>query len=689
MAIIPRVSDADWIKQSFLLSEKAITDQDMVRRTLTTAALKFTDTTIGGNFAINPPPQYTRHADIKMGGQSQLVFKRSTGTIEQRSSDDIGGTQKTAYRMNTGSRGMGRYYSEALDDNGQYVTMRFGVPEFNSLMTFFGNFYDARAASIARTGRGPSLMYNVGTVAGTVLALPFLPFIAMGRIAKFFMQSPPSKFYYLKPAMPLYWKAVTTMLNGIGVNLGIVPAAMSPQQNKMYDNPIGFAGGNATAQAYHRWQPDLINEHGMIDPYAVATRAQRLANRYNVAVRSALDDTGVFPIRTIWERIADVMQQNVESNRSLTAYVEAYAALEGNQYNEEKADATEQVENRSRWEWGSKFSEFFEGERRDGASFVTFRVDFTNTADESFSNSTRESDLASKINSMSSSNRSMRFSLADGNFGEGAISNAIETVVGGTKDVLLGLADSMRVSGLAALAGSALVDMPKMWDASTANLPRMDFNIELRSPYGNKFSRMRNLYLPLTMLLAGALPLSAGRHAFTSPFICEAYCRGRAAIRLGMIDSISISRGVGNLGWNADDEPLGIDVRLSIVDMSSVLHMPISTYYEALEGAITTAGASIGSAVAGPAGGQFGAQAASLLTASAFDEDNSYTDYLSVLGSLSFQDMVYPTNRWRLNVANQMAEFKSWRSPARWANWAMGTLPGRLLNAVSENTDRP
>lgn len=687
MALIPRVSDADWIKQSFLLNEKAITDMDMVRRTLTTAALKFTDTTIGGNFAINSPPQYTRHADIKMGGQSQLVFKRSTGEV-MRSGDDTGKGQQTAYRINTASRGMGRYYSEALDDNGQYVTLRFGIPEFNSLMTFFGNFYDARAASIARTGRGPSLMYNIGSVAGTVLALPFLPFVAMGRIAKFFMQSPPSKFYYLKPAMPLYWKAVTTMLNGIGVNLGIVPSAMSPAQNKMYGNPSTIHNPNVAAQ-YHKWQPDVINEYGMIDPYAVATRAQRLANRYNVGVREALDQTNMFPIKTIWERIAELMQQNVQEQRSLTAYVEAYATLEGNQYNEEKKDATEQVENRSRWEWGSKFADFFEGERRDGASFVTFRVDFTNTADESFSNSTRESDLASKINSMSSANRSMRFSIADGNFGDGAVANLLEGVIGGAKDIVSGLADSLQVSGLAALAGSALVDMPKMWDASTANLPRMDFNIELRSPYGNTFSRMRNLYLPLTMLLAGALPLSTGRHAYSSPFICEAYCRGRAAIRLGMIDSISISRGTGNLGWNADDQPLGIDVRLSIVDMSSVLHMPISTYYEALEGAIATAGASIGSAVAGDAGGQAGAQAASLLTASAFDEDNSYTDYLSVLGSLSFQDMVYPTNRWRLNVANQMAEFKSWRSPARWANWTMGTLPGRMLNAISENTDRP
>lgn len=696
---ITRPSDTEWIKQSFLLEDKWIDDADMVRRTLTSAAFKFTDTTIGGNFAINAPPQFTRHADIKMSGAARnMVFLRSTGEATRSADDIAANTGATDRWRGPTSTGMGRLYSEMIDDNGQYVTIRFGVPEYNSLMTFFGNFYDHRAATIARTGRGPGLLFNLGNVVGVALSLPFLPGIVMGRLWKFFTQSPPSKFYYLKPAMPLYWKAVTSMMNGIGVNLGIVPSSMSDNQVKMFENPETLKNNPAVAAKYHAAFPDLISEYGMIDPYAVATRAQRLANRYNIAVRQALDETGggggLLPIKNIWEKISTLMTRAADPTSArpqldLDAYVMAYSELEGNKYDEDTKEPNEQTGNRERWQWGSQFADFFEGERRDGASFITFKVDYAPTADESFSNRTRESDLSSRINSMSSSNRSARFSVADGNFGDGAITNLIETTVGGVKDVVMGIAQGMSATGLAALAGSALVDIPKMWDASEANLPRMDFTIELRSPYGNDFARMRNLYLPLCMLLAGALPISTGRHAFTSPFICEAYCRGRAAIRLGMIDSISITRGTGNVGWTQDHKPLGIDVRLSIVDMSSVLHMPISNYYEVLGGAISTLGAKAGSAVGGDAGGQFGAQAASLLTASAFDEDNSYTDYLSVLGSLSFQDMVYPTNRWRLNVANQMQEFKSWRSPARWANWVMGTLPGRMLNAVSQNTDRP
>ncbi len=688
-----RLRDEEWVKQSFLLPEHAITDADMVRRTLTTAAFKFTDTTIGGNFAINTPPQYTRYADIKVGGQpNERVFMRVGGS-RKRSRDDGDGspypkdprtglTPKNKWRRATASRGMGRYYSEALDDNGQYVTMRFGVPEYNSLSRFFATFYDHDASTLARTGRGGSLLYMIGQGAGIMLALPFWPAIQGGRVIRFLTQTPASKFYYMKPAMPLYWSAVSKIINGISINLGLVPPSLSPKQFELYQNP-GMAWDKGVAERYHQWAPDVINEYGIIDPFAVATRAQRLSNRYNEEIRESVGSRGWEGINT---KINRWLEMQIDSGRpehvNLDAYVRAYADLPENQPKPDSSDGAtaETVDNRERYSLGTGFWSFLRGERRDGASFVTFRIDFTNTADESFQNSTRESDIAQKINSMSSSNRSIRFNVAEGNLGDGAIAGLIETTLGMAKDVVMGVADGLQISGLAALAGSALVDIPKMWDASTANLPRLDFTIQLRSPYGNVMSRMRNLFLPLSMLLAGALPLSTGRHSYTSPFLCEAYCRGRAAIRLGMIESLSITRGVGNLGWNQEDQPLGIDVRVSIVDMSSIVHMPIASFFNAVEGAITQAGAAVG--------GTTGAIIASALTKSAWDEDNSFTDYLAVLGSLSFQDFVYPTSRWRINVANQMAEFRSWRSPARWANWIMGTFPGRVVNAFSENTDR-
>lgn len=77
--------DSDWLRQSFLLPKGAIDSRDAVRRTFTEASRKFTDTTLGGNYAINCPPQFTRFADRKRHRKGM-------------------------------SRGMGRYYTETQVD---------------------------------------------------------------------------------------------------------------------------------------------------------------------------------------------------------------------------------------------------------------------------------------------------------------------------------------------------------------------------------------------------------------------------------------------------------------------------------------------------------------------------------------------------------------------------------------------
>src|SRR5690606_23738872 len=74
----------------------------------------------------------------------------------------------------------------------------------------------------------------------------------------------------------------------------------------------------------------------------------------------------------------------------------------------------------------------------------------------------------------------------------------------------------------------------------------------------------------------GALPLSTGQHSYTSPFLCQLFDRGRAQTRLGMIDSISITRGMHNLAFNRIGEPMSVEVSFSVVELSNILHMPIA-----------------------------------------------------------------------------------------------------------------
>ena len=62
-----RVKDSSWLRQSFITSWRSLDAVDRSRRTHSNAFDKFTDTTPGGNFSINSPPQFTRYADMKVG----------------------------------------------------------------------------------------------------------------------------------------------------------------------------------------------------------------------------------------------------------------------------------------------------------------------------------------------------------------------------------------------------------------------------------------------------------------------------------------------------------------------------------------------------------------------------------------------------------------------------------------------
>jgi hypothetical protein len=784
----PKIKNSDWIQQSFILRPTAINDGDMQRRLMTMAAWKFTDTTAGGNFSINNPPQYTRFADIKTGG---FTLDDPKSGLSSRAGGRLGSVQGRyltggknmgeSVPKPFGSRGMGRFYSEQIDDNGVYVHLRFGVPEFNSLTQFFGAFYDPQASAFARTAKGSSVLYTAGKIAGAVVTLPLQPAVLFGKVYRFMSGIPASKFYYLKPSMAMYWTAVNTIANGIAVNMGLIPkwttfgseeysSGQRAAQRSLYSeyaaNYSGSAGNilnpaqiQADQNSVFDNQNDALfsgkNGNGGIDVRAIALRAQALAMKSGLRAVKALESV---------EDLADYRQAIITAqnatrgegyvpSRSFDAYIQSYLGVSKNNLKGKAEAATEQVEQRQQYnsvddngrlaaisgktvdvsailgipqsspgsgtppEGGTPTGtpssstgpssdsggalnsvttaakEFFEkyGEAaiNEGSEFITFKVDNQNNSSESFSSSVRESDIASRINSASSTARETRFSLAEGNVGSGAIAGTIEAALGGIKNVVSGAADSVGISGIATLAGSAFVDIPKHWENSISQMPTAEYTIQLRTPYGNKMSRMQNLYIPLAMLLAGALPLSTGPHSYTSPFICEVYSKGRVAIRLGMIQSLTISRGQGNVGWTPDGEPLGIDVTFSIVDMSSIMHMPIAAGLTNWDKFLGTASEAVGTGVGAVTGSASASdkaiEYAMAVSGGVYDEDSTYTDYLGILGSLSLQEMVLSNEaKWTLRRTAKRVNYQTWRSPANLAIWTFGSdnKIGRVMQAL-------
>lgn len=620
--------DVEWVRRSFLVPTRAIRSGDARRELFRNAAFKFTDTTLGGNFAINPPPQFTKFADP--------IVKS----------------------IHSASKGMGRYYSEAIDDNSFNIHMGFGVPAFNSLSRFFTTYYDPGMSSLARTGRGRGIFYALGRIGGFVVTAPFLVAIITGRLIRFSSGIPSGKYYYMKPTMPLYWAAVNQIANIIATNMRIAPVLLDPLNKLNEAEDPGYS--QADIARYHEMLGEIYSKRGGIDVYAVANRSQRLNDRYYSRMIEAVE--AAESNSALRERISAFINEDLgsvgssemvkltnESEISIENYINAFESTGAS----EMDGGTSELGEESADGWWSGAAKFFMADVRDGSRWITFRVNNGgDSVSESVSNSTKEPSIKSTMNSMSSSSRDKRFSLAGGNIGDGLGARTIQSIIGAVGDIFAGGLDSMGASGLMQLSGTAFADIPDIWDDSSFNFPTSSYTIELRSPYGNKMARFQNLYIPLSMLLAAALPLSTGKNSYTAPFLCELFSRGRNQIRLGIIDSLEITRGVGNLAWTAEGAPLGIDVTFTVKDLSSVLHMPLR------------------------------------MGADLIEEDNAFNDYMATLGNLSLIDQVYPTRKLALAVSRRLTQLSTLRSPARWASIASATLPARIINSFTRVTAR-
>lgn len=692
------VKDASWIRQSFAVPNSALdpTAGDLVRRTFSTNQTKFTDTSLGGNFAINPPPQFTRTCDLRP--QNNRLAN---------------------------SKGQGRWYSENIDDNSQLIFIRCGVPEFNSLTTFFTGFYNTGAGQLARTGRSTGVFYALGRAVGfAVSVMNWLPLAVhlLGIGYRFFLGKPSSKFYYLKPTMPLYWNAVQTIVNQIAVNRGIVPriGQDNSKVGAQQDLSQGYQWDDSARAAFAQGSPDIFGAGGEINVYAMATRAMRLQHRYYNAMEQAASEATLSTPADLTAAFTKVMTETYsDSPPDFARYLAAWSGSadangqpsssgipEGtpaapaatsttdasgdnggsNASNDSSSASTpdSSVEALITSETASDgFGKFLTAEMDDGSEFACFRVNATGSVGESFSSSVADSEIANKINSMSSSSRSTSFDFAGGDILGGVAGKAIGAVLGAVKDVASGIADSLQVSGLAALAGAAFVDIPKHWESSSASLPHASYTINLVSPYGNAMSQMMNIHIPLAMLLAMALPLSTGKQSYTSPFLIELYDKGRCQTRLGIVDQISITRGTGNLGFTNEGHVMAVDVSFSVLDLSSVMHMPIT---QGISFSAAAAGAAAGGLLAG-VGGAVGGFALGAIAAGSFDEDTVFTDYMALLGGMGLADQIYPWKKYKLNLTKTMTNFKTWTSWAHFASWMGNTPPARLASMIYKGVE--
>jgi len=159
------------------------------------------------------------------------------------------------------------------------------------------------------------------------------------------------------------------------------------------------------------------------------------------------------------------------------------------------------------------------------------------------------------------------------------------------------------------------------------------------SPYDNFQNYARH------MLLAGALPLSTGKSSYTSPFLCSITSQGVQNVKLGMITSLSITRGTTNLPFTKTRKPLGLDVSFTVTDFSTLVTAPITK-------------------------GVF-----SDLLKFGMDDASPMGRYLSTLAGRDIQTDKYALNKLGMRLARARANLYSIVSPSR-----VGSVVGSVLN---------
>lgn len=201
---------------------------------------------------------------------------------------------------------------------------------------------------------------------------------------------------------------------------------------------------------------------------------------------------------------------------------------------------------------------------------VAFYVNAETSISESFSNSTSESVLKSKLNEFSDIGREIQF--ISGGLGLGPKFDTTKLTEGQQSDsnntgMISSFINNLKSASKTIFAGGKLI-FPSLWGDSDYSAPSNNVSIRLTCPDYDKVSWYLNIGVPLMHLIALAAPRQAGPNGYVSPFLCKAFYKGIFNVNMGLIGSLQISKGQEG-GWTIDNLPTVVDVQLEIKDLYS------------------------------------------------------------------------------------------------------------------------
>lgn len=203
---------------------------------------------------------------------------------------------------------------------------------------------------------------------------------------------------------------------------------------------------------------------------------------------------------------------------------------------------------------------------------VCFYVDSVNTVTDSFSNTTTESQIASKINSFSDVGKEIAFLLGTqtGASIDLLDSDELESTMSSIENIADKYLNGNQLfkdlgSEFSTVAAGGKLIFPEIWDDSSFSRS-FDISIKLRTPDCDPISWYMNICVPMCFLIGLVAPQQKSSNGYFSPFLVRAFYKGLFNVDMGIITDLSFTKGKEG-AWNINGLPTEVDVSMTIKDL--------------------------------------------------------------------------------------------------------------------------
>lgn len=494
---------------------------------------KCRDSSLGGNDAINPLPQFSVDDDI---------------------------SHPHYYVDTKGEVAMGQVYSENYDDFQQILYLGFGIPVFANVGNFWTNAVDQNLADFVNKGTGitaEKIGYLLGSAPMRVYQIATVPFKFLAALTNSLQNVPISQYYSFSSQMPMYFRFVNTILIRLATNMNMAGSLQSvPSTGSVTSDTTAVAqvtGGTKAGEDLSGLST-AFRDHGL-------DMARIMVKRYKYEMGNA----GIAGKRFTDEALTNSI--NANNGQGTTAENNATQSTQ-------PTDPSVASEFKT-WTMSlfDNFRAAYNDGLYDGHLFIGFRIDKGMGGSESFSNATGESQISQTANERFMAGREAAFQAQNGEFGTGAAGGAMSWVSGLVTGAVKSISNMVGMDPLvAAGTGAARITIPDVWMNSTWNRTA-SFTITCLAPYGDFESILASEYVPLACMLAGTLPRGTGYSSHSSPFVCQAYCRGVFSSPLCIIENLEVVRGADQFGMTAARLPLKLTMHVTLKDLSPAMYM--------------------------------------------------------------------------------------------------------------------